>query len=53
MEVGPAIEVSPNRDRHAEVDPLMVRIETQLQSMLDRLSAESPVYRRASGKVQK
>ncbi len=44
LEVGPAIEVSPKRDRRAEVDPLMVRIETELQGMLDRLSLESALY---------
>jgi 1-acyl-sn-glycerol-3-phosphate acyltransferase len=45
IEVGPAIEVSPKRDRRAAIDPLMVQIETELQGMLDRLSNESPVYR--------
>ena len=45
IEVGPAIEVSPKRDRHADVDPLMTTIESGLQGMLDRLSAESPLYR--------
>ena len=45
IEVGPAIEVSPQRDRRAEVDPLMLEIETELQTMLDRLALESPLYR--------
>ncbi len=45
IEVGPAIEVNPQRDRQAVVDPLMVAIETGLQGMLDRLSTESPLYR--------
>ncbi|MCA9121299.1 MAG: 1-acyl-sn-glycerol-3-phosphate acyltransferase [Planctomycetaceae bacterium] len=44
IQVGEAIEVSPNRDRHAEVDPLMARIERDLQSMLDELANESPLY---------
>ncbi len=45
IEVGPAIEVSPQRDRKAAVDPLMVEIESGLQGMLDRLALESPLYR--------
>ena len=44
MEVGEAIEVSPERDRSAEVDPLMSRVEESLQGMLDRLARESPLY---------
>ena len=44
LEVGEAIEVSPDRDRNAEVDPLMARIGEELQSMLDRLAQESPAY---------
>lgn len=46
IQVGPAIEVSPRRDRQAEVDPLMLDIQTGLQSMLDELARESPIYRR-------
>ncbi|HUE70828.1 MAG TPA: 1-acyl-sn-glycerol-3-phosphate acyltransferase [Pirellulaceae bacterium] len=42
LEVGEAIEVSPERDRSAPIDPLMVSIESSLQFMLDRLAAESP-----------
>lgn len=45
IEVGPVIPVRPERDRQAEVDPLMREIERQLQGMLDRLAAESPLYR--------
>lgn len=45
IEVGPAIEVSPQRDRKATVDPLMIDIESGLQQMLDRLAKESPIYR--------
>lgn len=44
IEVGPVIPVSPDRDRQAEVDPLMREIERSLQGMLDRLAAESPLY---------
>lgn len=44
IEVGEPITVSPERDRHAEVDPLMARIAADLQGMLDRLALESPVY---------
>ena len=45
MEIGPAVEVSPQRDRQAEIDPLMTTIATDLQAMLDRLAQESPLYR--------
>lgn len=45
IEVGPPIPVSPERDRRAAVDPLMVEIERQLQGMLDRLASESRLYR--------
>jgi 1-acyl-sn-glycerol-3-phosphate acyltransferase len=44
IEVGEAIPVSPERDRQAEVDPLMVQIEDSLQGMLDRLARESPRF---------
>ena len=44
IEVGEAIEVSPERDRKAPVDPLMVQLEQTLQGMLDRLSEESPLF---------
>ena len=45
IQVGEAIEVSPDRDRAAKSDPLMARIEHDLQTMLDQLASESPVYR--------
>ena len=45
IEVGPAIAVSPERDRSAEIDPLMSQLEEALQGMLDRLARESPKYR--------
>lgn len=44
IEVGEAIEVSPERDRRAEVDPLMVQIAETLQGMLDPLARESPLF---------
>jgi hypothetical protein len=45
IEVGEAIPVSPDRDRSAAVDPLMTQIAQRLQSMLDALALESPLYR--------
>lgn len=47
VEIGEAIEVSLDRDRKAAVDPLMAEIEQTLQSMLDRLATESPLYEEA------
>jgi hypothetical protein len=44
IEVGEAIQVAPERNRAAEVDPLMTQIEQNLQEMLDRLALESPLY---------
>ena len=44
IQVGEAIEVSPKRNRKAEVDPLMDQIETDLQAMLDDLANESPTW---------
>ena len=46
IDVGEAIEVSTERDRRAEVDPLMTQIEESLQKMLDKLASESPLYKR-------
>ncbi len=48
MQVGPLIEVSPDRDRQAKVDPVMTRLESDLQAMLDRLAGESPLYQAES-----
>lgn len=45
LEVGEAIPVAPERDRTAEVDPLMTEIEHRLQGMLDKLALESPLLR--------
>ena len=40
IDVGEPIEVSPERDRQASVDPLMVAIQESLQAMIDKLLAE-------------
>ena len=45
IEVGEAIQVAPERDRTAEVDPRMTQIEQSLQGMLDKLALESPLYK--------
>lgn len=42
LDVGEPIEVSPERDRQASVDPLMVQIQQALQAMMDQLATESP-----------
>jgi hypothetical protein len=44
LDVGEAIPVSPERDRKAAVDPLMVEIEASLNRMLARLAEESPLF---------
>jgi hypothetical protein len=41
LQVGEAIEVSPERDRSAEVDPLMTKIQTALQAMIDELGKDA------------
>jgi 1-acyl-sn-glycerol-3-phosphate acyltransferase len=43
LEVGEALEVSPERDRTAAVDPLLTQIRLSLQTMIDRLAQESPL----------
>ncbi|MEX2174120.1 MAG: lysophospholipid acyltransferase family protein [Pirellulaceae bacterium] len=43
LQIGEAIEVSPERDRKAEVDPLMTAIQQSLQRMIDELAAQSPL----------
>jgi hypothetical protein len=43
IQVGEAIEVSPERDRAAATDPLLARAREVIQGMLDRLIEESPV----------
>lgn len=52
IEVGEAIRISPQRDRTAAVDPLMARIESELQSMLDRLALESPRWEADSADLE-
>lgn len=49
IEVGPAIDVSPHRDRAVDADPLMDRIAESLQSMLNALAEESPLWQPPSG----
>ena len=44
IDIGEAIEVSPDRDRNQEVDPLMKQLEVQLQGSLDELAQESPLW---------
>jgi 1-acyl-sn-glycerol-3-phosphate acyltransferase len=41
LDVGEPLAVSPERDRQASVDPLMVQIQESLQTMIDRLANES------------
>jgi hypothetical protein len=41
MQIGEAIEVSPERDRKAEVDPLMLQTQQALQTMIDELRKEA------------
>ncbi len=43
IQVAEPIAVSPERDRSAATDPLLVRTREVLQGMLDRLTEESPV----------
>jgi hypothetical protein len=44
IEIDEPIEVSPQRDRKAEVDPLMVTLEERLSAMLARLAEQSRPY---------
>ena len=44
IQVGEAIEVTPERDRKADTDPLMTRLAQDLQGMLDELAKESTLY---------
>jgi hypothetical protein len=43
LDVGEPIAVTPERDRRAVVDPLMVQIQQSLQGMMDALAQESPM----------
>ena len=45
IDIGEAIEVNPDRDRGADSDPLMQQLEENLQSMLDELAMESPLWK--------
>ena len=45
IQVGEPIEVSPQRSRDRAADPLLGQIRAQLQTMLDALALESPVWR--------
>ena len=44
IQIGAPIEVPRQRDRNAGTDPLMIQVRTELQAMLDKLAAESPIY---------
>jgi len=44
LDVGEGILVSSQRDREADVDPLLVELERRLQKMLDELASESRLY---------
>jgi hypothetical protein len=48
IDVGQPIEVSPERQRGAPVDPLMTQIRESLQAMIDKLAAESPRLSKAA-----
>jgi 1-acyl-sn-glycerol-3-phosphate acyltransferase len=41
--IGEPIEVTPERDRKAAVDPLMATLDHRLQGILDQLALESPL----------
>ena len=43
IQVGEAIEVDPRRPDRSAADPLMTRLEQDLQGMLDKLALESPL----------
>jgi 1-acyl-sn-glycerol-3-phosphate acyltransferase len=45
MQVGEPIAVSPERDRRAEVDPLMAELTGRMQAHLDELAQASRPYR--------
>jgi len=42
VEVGEVIEVSPARERGAESDPLMVKLRSQMEGLLEKLKAQRP-----------
>jgi 1-acyl-sn-glycerol-3-phosphate acyltransferase len=43
LQIGESIDVSPERDKRAPVDPLMTAIQSSLQTMIDELAAASPL----------
>lgn len=43
LQIGEPIEVSPERQRGVEVDPLMTQIQQALQTMINELAAASPL----------
>ncbi len=43
LQIGEAIDVSPERDKRAPIDPLMTAIQSSLQAMIDELAAASPL----------
>jgi hypothetical protein len=49
LDIGEAINVSPEHDRHAAVDPLMLQIQQSLQAMIDKLAEESPLVESLNG----
>ena len=42
MEIGDAIEVGPSRERGVETDPVMAKLRSDIESMLDRLKEKRP-----------
>jgi 1-acyl-sn-glycerol-3-phosphate acyltransferase len=42
VEVGEAIEVSPTRERGAETDPLMLKLRSALEGLLEKLKEQRP-----------
>jgi 1-acyl-sn-glycerol-3-phosphate acyltransferase len=53
IEVDEAVVVSPERDRKAPIDPLMVEIELRLNAIIARLAEESPLYADPVGEAEK
>ncbi len=45
MQVGEAMEVSPERNRGAAVDPLMAELSGRMQALLDELAQDSRIYK--------
>lgn len=52
LDVGEAIEVSPDRDRTAPVDPVMTKIQQSLEAMIAELARESKPLERAESALQ-